>query len=186
MWTEPDTSVFVIRSSVFQIKIGCCTVDILKQLSGEEISRIPSNGSGIAWGDLLHIFYPLYPPFEDILLDLSLAPESLQILSIPDIVILPSDLSPSVTVLVLSEKNSTGEQTRCIAVNPGRLAKGVWRSKSNLSIIVIQEVAGTNPLNPTFLVQLHFYIVHPHYIQLIESIYWFMKSVNGKLYIYRI
>lgn len=29
----------------FQITIGCCTVDILKQLSGEEISRNPLGGS---------------------------------------------------------------------------------------------------------------------------------------------
>lgn len=29
----------------FQIKIGCSTVDILKQLSGEEISRNPLGGS---------------------------------------------------------------------------------------------------------------------------------------------
>ncbi|KAF9620472.1 hypothetical protein IFM89_013089 [Coptis chinensis] len=70
-------------------------------------------------------FYPLYPPSEDVPLDLSLAPEALQIPSIPDIIILPSDLSPFVKVLALGEKTSTGEQTRCIAVNPGRLAKGV-------------------------------------------------------------
>ncbi|CAL5357784.1 unnamed protein product [Camellia sinensis] len=31
--------------SANEIKVGCCTVDILKQLSGEEISRNPSGGS---------------------------------------------------------------------------------------------------------------------------------------------
>ncbi|KAI7998198.1 hypothetical protein LOK49_LG10G00110 [Camellia lanceoleosa] len=31
--------------SANEIKVGCCIVDILKQLSGEEISRNPSGGS---------------------------------------------------------------------------------------------------------------------------------------------
>ncbi|KAF9604536.1 hypothetical protein IFM89_007657 [Coptis chinensis] len=93
--------------------------------------RIKSGHSGVnmAGTRLLNFyvfgFYPLYPPSEDVPLDLSLAPEALQIPSIPDIIILPSDLSPFVKVLALGEKTSTGEQTRCITVNPGRLAKGV-------------------------------------------------------------
>lgn len=29
----------------FQVKVGCCTVDVIKQLSGEMISRNPTDGS---------------------------------------------------------------------------------------------------------------------------------------------
>lgn len=43
-------------------------------------------------------FYPLYPPAEGIPLDFSLAPESLHISSIPDILILPSDMKYFVKV----------------------------------------------------------------------------------------
>lgn len=51
-------------------------------------SRFVSNGS----------YYPLYPPSLGVPLDLSLAPEALDIPLIPDILILPSDLSPFVKV----------------------------------------------------------------------------------------
>ncbi|KAJ0094674.1 hypothetical protein Patl1_16868 [Pistacia atlantica] len=88
-----------------QVKVGCCTVDILKQLSGEEI------------------FYPLYPPAEGIPLDFSLAPEALNITSIPEIIILPSDMKYFVKVLSLGG-NEGEEQKKCICINPGRLAKG--------------------------------------------------------------
>ncbi|KAF6157566.1 hypothetical protein GIB67_004504 [Kingdonia uniflora] len=47
-------------------------------------------------------FYPPYPPSEDVPLDLSLSPESLQITYVPDILILPSDLAPFV-----KEENTT-------------------------------------------------------------------------------
>ncbi|KAI7997250.1 DNA polymerase alpha subunit B [Camellia lanceoleosa] len=57
--------------SANEVKLGCCTVDILKQLSGEEISRNPSGGSKQRMNRLAnHLlsqrsFYPLYPPMED-------------------------------------------------------------------------------------------------------------------------
>ncbi|KAK7849576.1 dna polymerase alpha subunit b [Quercus suber] len=114
-----------------QVKIGCCTVDILKHLSGEEMSRNPADGTPIDRMSRLanHIlsqrrFYPLYPPAEGIPLDFSLAPESLHISSIPDILILPSDMKYFVKVLSLGEGGEGGEQVKCICVNPGRLAKG--------------------------------------------------------------
>ncbi|KAE8682014.1 hypothetical protein F3Y22_tig00111277pilonHSYRG00081 [Hibiscus syriacus] len=92
----------------FQVTIGCCTIDILKHLSGEEMSRHPLDGKP---NDRLsrltsHIlsqrdsFYPLYPPAERVPMDFSLAPEALHISPVPDLLILPSD------------------------INPGRLAKG--------------------------------------------------------------
>ncbi|RWW02990.1 hypothetical protein GW17_00033890 [Ensete ventricosum] len=43
-------------------------------------------------------YYPLYPPSLGVPLDLSLAPEALDIPLIPDILILPSDLAPFVKV----------------------------------------------------------------------------------------
>ncbi|KAJ6323977.1 hypothetical protein OIU76_011306 [Salix suchowensis] len=111
-----------------QVKVGCCTVDILKQMSGEEMSRNPTDGTPSDRMSRLanHIisqrsFYPLYPPAEDIPLDSSLAPEALDITSIPDILILPSDVKYFIKVLTLGEGE---EQRKCICINPGRLAKG--------------------------------------------------------------
>ncbi|KAL2484471.1 putative microtubule-associated protein futsch [Abeliophyllum distichum] len=82
-----------------EVKVACCTVDILKQLSAEEISRNPQGGSKQRMTNLAnHIlkqrsFYPLYPPAEEVPLDFSLAREALHISSVPDILILPSDLT---------------------------------------------------------------------------------------------
>ncbi|KAI3981828.1 hypothetical protein MKX01_027813 [Papaver californicum] len=120
------------RFSANKLKVGCCSVDVLKQLSGEEISRIPADSSsrdrmGRLATHLLNqrSFYPLYPPSEDVPLDLSLAPEALQIPVIPDILILPSDLASFVKVLSVGGKAYGEQPVKCIAVNPGRLAKGV-------------------------------------------------------------
>ncbi|GMI83477.1 DNA polymerase alpha 2, EMBRYO DEFECTIVE 2814 [Hibiscus trionum] len=110
-----------------QVKIGCCTVDILKHLSGEEMSRHSAEGKP---NDRLsrlasHIlsqrsFYPLYPPAEGVPMDFSLAREALQISSVPELLILPSDIKYFVKVLSVG-----GEETkRCVCINPGRLAKG--------------------------------------------------------------
>ncbi|XP_028060004.1 DNA polymerase alpha subunit B-like [Camellia sinensis] len=116
--------------SANEIKVGCCTVDILKQLSGEEISRNPSGGSKQRMNRLAnhllsqHSFYPLYPPMEDTPVDFSLAPEALQIPCNPDILILSSDLAHFVKVLSIGDKNDREEQAKCICVNPGRLARG--------------------------------------------------------------
>ncbi|XP_031125202.1 DNA polymerase alpha subunit B [Ipomoea triloba] len=112
-----------------EVKVACCTVDILKHLSAEEISRNPQGGSKQRMSTLAnhvlnqHSFYPLYPPAESIPLDFSLAPETLQISLIPDILILPSDLAHFVRVLSVKGK-SEGEDVKCICVNPGRLARG--------------------------------------------------------------
>ncbi|RAL53350.1 unnamed protein product [Cuscuta campestris] len=111
-----------------EVKVACCTVDILKQLSAEEISRNPQGGAKQRMSTLAsHVlnqrsFYPLYPPAEGIPLDFSIASQALQIPSIPDILILPSDLTNFVRVL--SVKGRGEEDVKCICVNPGRLAKG--------------------------------------------------------------
>ncbi|KAL4278613.1 hypothetical protein GQ457_03G026450 [Hibiscus cannabinus] len=112
---------------VDQVKIGCCTVDILKHLSGEEMSRHWVEGKP---NDRLsrlasHIlaqrsFYPLYPPAEGVPMDFSLAPEALGISSVPELLILPSDIKYFVKVLSVGEE----EMKRCVCINPGRLAKG--------------------------------------------------------------
>ncbi|KAL2332688.1 hypothetical protein Fmac_013901 [Flemingia macrophylla] len=112
-----------------EVKVGCCTVDILKQISGEEISRTAADGKPIDRLSRLvnHIlnqqsFYPLYPPVESVPLDFSLAPEALQLSLVPDILILPSDIK--CFVKVLSGESEGINHKKCIAVNPGRLAKG--------------------------------------------------------------
>ncbi|CAL5415553.1 unnamed protein product [Camellia sinensis] len=118
------------RGRGVEIKVGCCTVDVLKQLSREEISRNPSGGSKQRMNRLSnhllsqHSFYPLYPPMEDTPVDFSLAPEALQIPCNLDILILSSDLAHFVKVLSIGDKNDGEEQAKCICVNPGRLARG--------------------------------------------------------------
>ncbi|KAG6525019.1 hypothetical protein ZIOFF_014971 [Zingiber officinale] len=116
--------------SANEIAIGCCTVDILKQLSGEEISRIPIDTvSGDRMARLAtHIlrqqsFYPLHPPALGVPVDFSLAVEALEIPRNPDVLILPSDLAPF-TKNKFSHKGSDGE-VECLCINPGRLAKGI-------------------------------------------------------------
>ncbi|GFQ07420.1 DNA polymerase alpha subunit b [Phtheirospermum japonicum] len=119
-----------------EVNVACCTVDILKHLSAEEICRNPPGGSKQRLTNLAkHIlnqhrhvkrFYPLYPPAEDVPLDFSLANKALQFSSIPDILVLPSDLTHFVKVLSLGEEGNDGEEQikKCICVNPGRLARG--------------------------------------------------------------
>ncbi|GKD37266.1 DNA polymerase alpha subunit B, partial [Tanacetum coccineum] len=69
-------------------------------------------------------FYPLYPPAEDTPLDLSLAPEALQMSTVPDILIVPSDLTQFVKVLSLEGTKEGEQEMKCVCVNPGRLARG--------------------------------------------------------------
>ncbi|KAB2084340.1 hypothetical protein ES319_A05G327800v1 [Gossypium barbadense] len=116
-----------------QVMIGCCTVDILKHLSGEEMSRHSMDGQP---NDRLsrlasHIlsqqsFYPLYPPAEGVPMDFSLASEVLHISSVPDLLILPSDIKYFVKVLPVGGTTEGEEEQmkRCVCINPGRLAKG--------------------------------------------------------------
>ncbi|XVE85256.1 hypothetical protein DITRI_Ditri17bG0077500 [Diplodiscus trichospermus] len=115
-----------------EVKIGCCTVDILKHLSGEEMSRHSTDGTPSDRLSRLasHIlsqrsFYPLYPTAEGVPLDFSLAPEALHISSVPDLLILPSDIKYFVKVLSLGGTSEGEEQMKkCVCINPGRLAKG--------------------------------------------------------------
>lgn len=112
-----------------EVKVGCCTVDILKQISGEEISRTAADGKPVDRMSRLanHIlnqqsFYPLHPPAESVPLDSSLAPEALQLPLVPDVLILPSDIK--YFVKVLNGESEGINHVKCTAVNPGRLAKG--------------------------------------------------------------
>ncbi|XVE92214.1 hypothetical protein REPUB_Repub01dG0077700 [Reevesia pubescens] len=115
-----------------EVKIGCCSVDILKHLSGEELSRhlmdgTPSDRLSRLASHILsqRCFYPLYPPADGVPLDFSLAPEALHISSVPDLLILPSDIKYFVKVLTLGGTSEGEEQMKkCVCINPGRLAKG--------------------------------------------------------------
>lgn len=114
-----------------QVKIACCTVDILKQLSAEEMSRNPADGTAPDRLSRLssHIlsqrsFYPLYPPAEGIPLDFSLALEALRLSTLPDLLILPSDIKFFVKLLNVAGKSEGKKQAKCVCINPGRLAKG--------------------------------------------------------------
>ncbi|KMZ72762.1 DNA polymerase alpha subunit B [Zostera marina] len=118
--------------SANEIMFGCTSTDIMKHLSSEEISRIPSNSpsrdrmSRLATHVLnQHSFYPLYPPSTAVPLDLSLAPKALEIPSVPDILLLPSDLAPFAKRVPVGETIQVEEASKCMCVNPGRLAKGI-------------------------------------------------------------
>lgn len=112
--------------SANKVKVGCCSVDVLKQLSMDVVSRGIKNRMNTLTNHLLsqRSFYPLYPPAEDTPVDLSLAPEALQMSSVPDILIVPSDLTHFVKVLRLEGTSEGGEEVKCMCVNPGRLARG--------------------------------------------------------------
>ncbi|KAE9454212.1 hypothetical protein C3L33_13899, partial [Rhododendron williamsianum] len=96
------------------IKIGCCTVDILKQLSGEEISRNPLGGSKQRMSRLAN---HLLSQHRHVM-------KALQISCVPDILILSSDLAHFMKVLSVGDKNEGEEQAKCVCVNPGRLSRG--------------------------------------------------------------
>ncbi|CAA6666431.1 unnamed protein product [Spirodela intermedia] len=114
-----------------EVTVGCNTVDILKQLSSEEISvMLPDVSSGDRLGRLAsHVlsqrsFYPLYPPQSTSLGSIS-GSRSFGDISDPGYSTDASDLTPFVKVLSLAERSETGEPARCVCVNPGRLAKGI-------------------------------------------------------------
>ncbi|KAK1438162.1 hypothetical protein QVD17_03965 [Tagetes erecta] len=108
--------------SANKVKVGCCSVDVLKQLSTDLVSRGIKNRMNTLTNHLLsqRSFYPLYPPSEDTPVDLSLASEALQMSTTPDILIVPSDLTHFVKVLSLEGTS----EAKCMCVNPGRLARG--------------------------------------------------------------
>ena len=97
---------------------------------GETIETILVTGKHI-----LHVFnsyYPLYPPHEDVGMDISHALQHCQLQVKPDILFLPSELRPFTKVLSLTVVNiikalssvilQVVKQTLCI--NPGRITKG--------------------------------------------------------------
>ncbi|KAH9305014.1 hypothetical protein KI387_009418, partial [Taxus chinensis] len=145
---DPNQQITCVANPSFfclnEITIGCCTVDVLRHLSGEEISRIPEGNSNDRLARLAtHVLsqrsvYPLFPAGSGLPLDLSVAPEALHMLSIPDVLILPSDLASFAKVLHPAEaiqKMESGPlqngghedftQCKCLCINPGRLAKGI-------------------------------------------------------------
>ncbi|KAG2406862.1 uncharacterized protein HKW66_Vig0061190 [Vigna angularis] len=135
-----------------EVKVGCCTVDVLKQISGEEISRTAADGKPIDRMSRLtnHIlnqqsFYPLYPPAESVPLDFSLAPEALKLSLVPDVLILPSDIKHFVKVL--SSESEGINNTKCIAVNPGRLAKG----EGGGTFVELHYGGGSNLINASIV-----------------------------------
>lgn len=110
----PDPCVVDIHGLV----IGATSTDILLHLGKEEISqvRLGSDRLGRIAGHILsqQSFYPLYPPAEEMNLDLELWTKYAALEVTPHILILPSDLRCFV-------KNLNG----CVIVNPERLAKGL-------------------------------------------------------------
>jgi DNA polymerase alpha subunit B len=110
----PDPCVVDIHGLV----VGVTSTDVLLHLRKEEISevRLGSDTLGRIAGHILwqQSFYPLYPPAEEMNLDLELWARYASLDVTPHILILPSDLRCFI-------KNLNG----CVVVNPERLAKGL-------------------------------------------------------------
>ncbi|XP_047110076.1 DNA polymerase alpha subunit B isoform X1 [Schistocerca piceifrons] len=104
--------------SICGVKFGVTSVDVLFHLGKEEISY-PAQGSdrlGRLAGHVLsqRNFYPLFPPAEELSVDLGHWEKLSHLPVAPHILILPSDLRYFI-------KNIKG----CLVVNPERLAKGL-------------------------------------------------------------
>ncbi|CAM6127178.1 unnamed protein product [Calypogeia fissa] len=145
-----------------EVTLGFCTVDVLRHLSSEEMSRIPPGASSDRMTRIAsHIiaqrsFYPLFPPPPGTPLDLSLVPEALSISEIPDILILPSDLAPFVKVLSHSSfwksqnedgsgPNLLGSMTSStLCINPGRLTKGLSGGSFSEMLILPRSIPSTD------------------------------------------
>ncbi|KAL3690758.1 hypothetical protein R1sor_004409 [Riccia sorocarpa] len=148
---DPDEQITLLGNpNLFRcedVTVGCTSVDVLRHLSSEEMSRVQGGAASDRMTRLAtHIiaqrsFYPLFPPPQGTCYDLSLTPEAVSVNQIPDILILPSDLAPFVKVLALpsspqlaSGADESGgresiplkeeQQRKCVCINPGRLTKG--------------------------------------------------------------
>lgn len=99
------------------VTLGLTSTDVLFHVGAEEISRASSPSDRFT-RILKHIltqrsYYPLYPPQEDVPLDLEHFYTFAQLPLTPDVLIVPSELRYFV-------KDVLG----CVCVNPGRLTKG--------------------------------------------------------------
>ncbi|XP_067008644.2 DNA polymerase alpha subunit B isoform X2 [Anabrus simplex] len=100
------------------LMVGITSADILLHLGKEEISQ-PAQGADRLGRLASHIlsqqcFYPLYPPAEDMPLDLTLLEQYGHLGFTPHILVLPSDLRYFIKELF-----------GCVVINPERLAKGM-------------------------------------------------------------
>lgn len=117
--------------------LSCSSVDWLMSCTKEEISKSAAPADRLSTL-ATHIvqqksFYPMYPPPANLPLDVS-SPDALDIVSIPDILVTPSDLAPfakstsvdSPIVDIESEQNHvTSKVSRdIVCINPGRITKG--------------------------------------------------------------
>lgn len=89
-----------------QVGIAATSMDVLRHLSGEEISKVSAGSASLDRMTRLvsHLigqqcFYPLFPPPLGSLLDLSVGPPTLRPPFVPDLLLLPSDLGPFVKVI---------------------------------------------------------------------------------------
>ena len=100
---------------------------------------------------LLHSFYPLFPPPRGACLDTSHY-AALQLPASPDLLLLPSNLAPFAKLLPLAAAaagaaggshvilGAAAAELAVVAVNPGRLAKGV--SGGTFAHVTVAAVAG--------------------------------------------
>jgi len=117
--------------------LSCSSIDWLMSSTKEEISKAGSSVDRMP-NLAAHIvqqknFYPMYPPSSNVALDVS-NPDALDLISVPEILITPSDLAPfakstkvtnSAVNLECEESPVTQVSAReVVCINPGRITKG--------------------------------------------------------------
>eukprot|EP00955_Chlamydomonas_euryale_P103967 365535-Chlamydomonas_euryale.AAC.3 len=135
------------------LRIGATSHDVLLHLSANELWRGPTPDRMAALSS--HVlgqrsFYPLFPPPLGACLDTSHA-AAVALHAAPDLLILPSNLAPFAKPVALAPEalpgstpaKAAGVPDAVVAVNPGRLAKGV--SGGSFAHVVV--VPGDRPLH---------------------------------------
>ncbi|KAK9823569.1 hypothetical protein WJX72_003884 [[Myrmecia] bisecta] len=148
----PNPATFCCNEVVF----GCATTDILKHLSGQQLTKCGQAGEGMT-SLAMHVlgqrsYYPMYPPAAGTMLDSALG-AALQLPVTPDVLLLPSDLAPFARLApvqpVPSSAVGSGE---VVVINPGRLTKGSTGGQfAHLQIGALKEgmAAGSGQLPTT-------------------------------------
>eukprot|EP00877_Chromochloris_zofingiensis_P003455 jgi/Chrzof1/1310/Cz10g02170.t1 len=112
------------------LALSCVTQDVLRHLSASELQRGPASDRISALAS--HVlgqrsFYPLYPAHPSTPLDTT-SDHALRLSSLPDLMLLPSDLAPFAKVVSPEAPGgpeaTAGASGAVVCINPGRLLKG--------------------------------------------------------------
>lgn len=91
----------------------CATLRSIWSCQISAVHQLAPGGNAVEHSKLtffpsMRSFYPLFPPALGTPLDLNLAPGALELTSLPDVLVLPSDLAPFVKVSLKSVSCQSG------------------------------------------------------------------------------